>query len=397
MDASPGLVGGRMSRRDKAPEDVLRSVGLGSEPSTNGHGPQTFTAAELLSMVLPPVRWAVPDILPEGVTFLAGKPKLGKSWMALGLCAAVASGGVALGTKPVEKGEALYLALEDNRRRLQKRVRKAILQDEGAPKELHICTEWPRTGEGGVETLDAWLGEHRDCRLVVVDTLARFKRRTTGRRSQYDEDRDSVDPLGPVAAEHRVAILLVHHLREMESDDPLDMISGSAGLTGGADNALVLKRQRGRADAFLHVDGRDIEEPTELALRWDANVASWCIVGDAEEYRTTQARAEIVRVLQDADGPLGPKDVAELLDKKTNAVKYLMWRMSKDGELNSDSKGRYTANFANRTNHQPDDSVSKVSEVSGRGEKGAEGRDRTDDPLAHRGTDKARFFTGGDS
>ena len=85
----------------------------------------------------------------------------------------------------------------------------------------------------------------------------------------------------PVAAEHGVAIVLVHHLREMESSDPLEMIHGSAGLTGGVDGALVLKRQRGEADAYLHVDGRDIERPAELAMKFDTEAATWEIVGDA--------------------------------------------------------------------------------------------------------------------
>ena len=49
----------------------------------------------------------------------------------------------------------------------------------------------------------------------------------------------------------------------------MDTISGSAGPPGGADGTLVLKRERGKADAYLHVDGRDVEEPVELALRWD--------------------------------------------------------------------------------------------------------------------------------
>jgi RecA-family ATPase len=92
------------------------------------------------------------------------------------------------------------------------------------------------------------LGAYPDIRLVVIDTLARFKPRASGRRSAYDEDRDTVDPLVPVAAEHRVAILLVHHLREMESDDPLDMIHGSAGLTGGLTGLWF---SRGSGDALM--------------------------------------------------------------------------------------------------------------------------------------------------
>src|SRR5918997_2154354 len=102
-----------------------------------------FTAAELMAGELPPVKWVVPDILPEGVTFLAGRPKLGKSWMVLGLGVAVATGGVALGTKRVERGEVLYLALEDNERRIHNRLNK-LLAGRPAPPNLHIPTEWPR-------------------------------------------------------------------------------------------------------------------------------------------------------------------------------------------------------------------------------------------------------------
>jgi RecA-family ATPase len=79
-----------------------------------------------------PTRWAVQGVLPEGVTLLAGKPKQGESWMALGLWEAIAAGGVAFGTRRVEKGETLYLALEGNERRMQKRIRK-VLDGRGCP------------------------------------------------------------------------------------------------------------------------------------------------------------------------------------------------------------------------------------------------------------------------
>jgi len=253
---------------------------------------------------------------------------------------AVATGGVALGTKPVRRGEVLYLALEDNRRRLQKRL-GLLLTDGLAPEGLHLNLDWPRADEGGIGALNAWLGEHPDCRLVVIDTLARFKPRATGRRTQYDEDREAVDPLGPVAAEHGVGILLVHHLRETESDDPLDMITGSVGLTGGVDGALVLKRKRGRADAFLHVDGRDIESPTELALKFDPDAATWAIAGDAEEYRVSEARLKIRRVLEHADEPLGPKEIAELVEAKHGATRELLSQMVKDGQVKNLGRGAY--------------------------------------------------------
>jgi hypothetical protein len=299
-----------------------------------------FTAANLMEEELPPVKWIVPDILPEGVMFLAGKPKMGKSWMGLGLSIAVATGGVALGIKPVEQGEVLYLALEDNRRRIQNRLNK-LLAGRPAPANLHMATEWPRLDEGGAELLNDWVAINPNTRLVIGDTMARLKPRANGRRTQYDEDRDAVDPLIPVAADHGVAILLVHHLREAESDDPLDMIHGSAGLTGGVDGALVLKRKRGDADAYLTVEGRDIENPTELALKFDPAAATWAVMGDAEEYRRSETRRKILEALEDADEPQGAKDVAEITDLPENTVRQRLYQMSKDGEVKMVARGRY--------------------------------------------------------
>lgn len=316
-----------------------------SGPSYSPLDEVTFTAAELMAFEFPEARWAVPGIIPEGVTLLAGKPKLGKSWASLGIGVAVATGGEAFGKVRVEQGEALYLALEDNRRRLQKRLQKLIVG--GAPPAgLHMAIGWPRVGEGGVEALHVWLEAHPDTRLVIIDTLARFKPLVSRRRSDYDQDREAVDPLIPVAAEHRVAIVLVHHLREMQSDDTLDMIHGSAGLTGGVDGALVLKRQRGEADGYLHVDGRDIEQPAQLAMKFDTETATWEIVGDAEEYRMSEGRRAISRLLKNADQPLSPKEIAEALREQGHkvsdgAVREMLSQMAKDGQVEHLGRGAY--------------------------------------------------------
>src|SRR5829696_2834797 len=313
--------------------------------------PETFTAADLMGLKLPEVRWAVPDIVPEGVTLLAGKPKLGKSWFTLGLGVATATGAVALGTKRVEQGECLYLALEDNRRRLRKRLDK-LLSGSPAPEGLHIALAWPRLNEGGAEALDEWLEVHPDARLVVVDTLKKVRARASGNRNVYDVDYEALEPLLPLAAEYGVAIVVVHHLRKTGAADPLDEISGSTGLSGGVDGALILKRDRGRADAYLHVTGRDIEEDAEYALRWDHTLAAWSLVGDADEYRQSEERRVIIELLQ-SSGPLAPKDVAEALDKNASTTRVLLRKMLADGQVVVE-EGRYDAvNTVNGVNATP--------------------------------------------
>ncbi len=304
--------------------------------------PEIFTAADLMALELPPVRWAVPGIVPEGVTLLAGKPKLGKSWLTLGLGVAIANGGVALSTRRVEQGECLYLALEDNRRRLQKRLDK-LLAGASAPKDLHIALEWQRLDEGGAEALDEWLEAHSYTRFVAVDTLKKIRSCASSNRNIYDVDYEALEPLVPLADKHNVAIVVVHHTRKLAASDPLDEISGSTGLSGGVDNALILKRDRGRADAYLHVMGRDIEEEQELALNWEPNTANWCIVGEADDYRLGEERAAIVRLLKSTGVPLSPKDIAEALDKSSGATRELLTQMAKSGDIQNISFGKYAA------------------------------------------------------
>jgi hypothetical protein len=323
---------------DKAFAENYRGLGLHVVHNT---GPKTFSAADLLAKELPAVKWAIPGIVPEGVTILAGKPKLGKSWLALDMCIAVAAGGYAFGTKRVEQGSALYLGLEDNERRIRRRLQKRLVGSE-CPPALDYATEWPQVDEGGVEWLKEWLESHPDARLIVADTLKKIRPRTAGNRSIYDVDYEALEPLIPLAGEYGIAIVCVHHTRKLAAADPLDEISGSTGLSGGADGVLILKRERGRADAFLHVTGREIEEEQELALRWDQNLASWSLAGDADEYRQSEERRKIIELLERTGVPMGPKDIAEVLDKNRSTVRVMLLNMKQDGQVIAASEGGYT-------------------------------------------------------
>lgn len=291
--------------------------------------PATFTAADLMALQLPPVKWVVPDLLPEGVALLAAKPKMGKSWLALGLAVAIAHGGVALGSRRVEQGEVLYMALEDNQRRLQKRL-TALLTD-GAPGALHMTTDWPQIDDGGDEALEEWLQNHPKARLIVVDILKKVRPRASANRSVYEADYEALEALQRLAGEYGVAIVVIHHLRKMSASDPLDELSGSTGLTGGADSILVMKRDRGRADAYLTVTGREIEEEAELALKWDANLVSWTLAGDADEYRRSEEQGAILRTLRETGEPMTPKEVAEALDRNASTTRTLLRKMATSG------------------------------------------------------------------
>jgi hypothetical protein len=113
--------------------------------------------------------------------------------------------------------------------------------------------------------------EHPQARLIVVDTLKRVRPVEHLKERIYNTDYDAVGPLGDLARKYGVAVVVIHHTRKMYSPDPLDLVSGSLGLTGAADGVLVLKRARGEADATLHATGRDYEDK-EIALKFDKEI-----------------------------------------------------------------------------------------------------------------------------
>jgi len=303
--------------------------------------PQTFTGNELREKEFPPVSWAIPDILPAGVALFGGREKMGKSWLAFSLCIAVATGGYALGKMPVERGQSLYLSLEDPERRLYKRIRRLAGEDADLGG-FHYATEWPTADQGGVEDLATWLEAHRECRLVVVDTHKRIRPRTRAKGNPYEDDYDALQPFVPLASKHNTAILVLHHLNQQsEPHDPFDAFSGTSGLTAATEQIWLLTRKRGDADAYLMIDGKDIEEPQELALGWDAQTCSWTAQGDAQTHRLNKERREIVEVMTLWDEPMGPKGVAQALDKDYNQTRQLMYKMAGDGQLTQEGYGKY--------------------------------------------------------
>lgn len=310
---------------------------------------KTFTACELLAREFSEPKEIIPSILYEGSNLLSAPPKAGKTFFSLGLALTVASGGRALGKIEVEQGDVLGLFLEDGDRRLQRRLR-TMLNGDSSPERLTLATEWPRVDEGGIEGIREWIAKAKKPLFVVCDTLKRIRPREYGSRRLYDLDYDSVSGLTDLAHEVGIAILIVHHTRKMQSNDHLEMASGSLGLTGAVDAVLSLKRARGEPDACLSISGRDCED-TELALKWDGQLVQWNVLGNAAEYNKSKARREITNLLKESDKALTPKEVARLLPKEYSATKKLMWTMAEDGDLKV-ANGRYSlpSNSGNQGN-----------------------------------------------
>jgi len=305
----------------------------------NQNSPQAaaIDAETLLGMEFAPVDYVVEGYIAEGLTILAGRPKLGKSWMALGFCIAVATGGQTLGVD-CEEGDVLYLALEDNRRRLKDRLNVVLSPAQVRPNmaRLSLKTESKKIGAGLIEEMEEWRSKASNPKLIVIDTLSMVRPPKKSNQDSYAADYDAISPLQKYAGEHRLAVIVVHHVRKAEAEDPLEAVSGTNGLTGAADTIMVLNRATDGPK--LYCRGRDIEE-IEKALRFDKG--TWEVLGNAEDVKRSEQRQKVLEVLTDADRALTPDDIAKLAGTKVNNVNQQLRALIKAGSVEKVGYGQY--------------------------------------------------------
>jgi len=281
--------------------------------------------ATLFQQVFAEPEWLIPGVIPQGLTLLAGKPKIGKSWWALQIANDLS-----------EKGtDVLYMGLEDPLRRLQERLALVRGNREGNG-HLTVCGQgvFPRLDAEGLKYLREWITRCPTCKLIIIDTLAKIKPRARAGGNAYEDDTQCMSALKMIADEFKIGIVVVLHLRKFEDpDDPFANISGTNALGGCADTMLVLLRSRQSDQATLHITGRDVEVPA-MDMFWNPETCRWTAELPAREEKSDVGKA-ILKVLLEANRPLKMKEITEYPDigYKESTIKGRLVRMVRTGIL----------------------------------------------------------------
>lgn len=232
---------------------------------------QAISMTELYDTVFPPKIPIVDGLIYAGTYLFAGAPKVGKSFFMAQLGYHV-SMGLSLWNYPVRKGTVLYLALEDDYARLQKRLSRMFGMESSG--NFFFATKSKTLNEGLEQQLNQFVKAHADARLIIIDTLQKV-REVGGDKFSYASDYEIVTKLKEFSDSHGICLLVVHHTRKMESSDSFDMISGTNGLLGAADGAFVMQKEK-RTDnkAVLEVAGRD-QQDQRMLLDFDREQCVW--------------------------------------------------------------------------------------------------------------------------
>lgn len=216
----------------------------------------------------PPI---IDGLLYRGTYLFAGSPKIGKSFLMAQLAYHVSTGTNLWGFD-VRQGKVLYLALEDNYPRLQKRLYRMFGTAEN--ENLFFSVSAHQLGNGLDEQLDGFLQKHPDTSLVIIDTLQKV-REVGGENYSYANDYQIITKLKSFTDNHNICMLVVHHTRKQTADDKFDMISGTNGLLGAADGGFVLsKDKRTSNNATLEVSGRD-QQDQRVYLKKNTETLVW--------------------------------------------------------------------------------------------------------------------------
>lgn len=288
--------------------------------------PKMFGADWLMQQEFPPLQYVVPGIIPEGMSLLVAAPKIGKSWMVLGLGITLSQGGDAFGVLPVGSPRpVLYLALEDGHRRLQSRIHSM-----GAGRldaRLQFVTE---VQPGQVlrtisDYINAFAGSDP---VVILDTLGKVMP-PAGNSNAYAHDYKVLSELKATCdAVPGSSLLIVHHTRKSDAGDFLDAVSGTQGIAGAADSVLVLRRERLEKRAILNVTSRDAAEGEYALTMSESGV--WTL--DGESLEQAQNNARIVKANKSVGEPM--LELIETVNRFPEGIKAGALRQLLPGQPN---------------------------------------------------------------
>ncbi len=240
--------------KTQAKKERLRLLGSQLTQQSSKNFLPTVNLEELFDEVYRDKPAIVENLIYPGTYILAGAPKVGKSFFVAQLAYHIATG-QKLWDYEVKQSTVLYLALEDDHRRLQKRMCRMFGVDGTA--NLHFAITSKKLGEGLEDQLEEFINLHPDTRIIIIDTLQKIRQGGNDTYS-YANDYECVGNLKKFADQKEICLLIVHHTRKQQASDKFDMISGTTGILGCADGAFILqKEKRTDSTATLDIVGRD--------------------------------------------------------------------------------------------------------------------------------------------
>ena len=298
---------------------------------------------------LPDIKWVIEDLIPEGLTILAARPKMGKSFLALYLAACVAKERRVWDKYRTNKSNVLYLAYEDSIQSIKYRQTKMFsslnINSDEYPKNFHICTDYQRLEK---EKLDSHFHELSDqgMQFVIIDTMASGVVYNIGGQSMYFKEYELISALKNSSSKSGINVMLIHHTKKGVPTDSIEAVLGTTGITGAVDTIWVMGKEG--TQVYLDTAGKNVSSE-RLALTFDKKRFLWNLVGSVDPviHRLTIERSEILGILKDNENPMKTGEIAIKVNKSVSATSELLGKLNKETLVEKTGYGYWKAADSN--------------------------------------------------
>ena len=241
-----------------------------------------YSVPDLTEEERTPPEFIIEGILPCGMSFLSGAPKIRKSFLALQLAISAATGTDFFGRK-TRQCDVVYLDLEGSKSRISTRTARMSIP---IPRNVYIANSvTEKLSDGLVDKLRDLHRQRPAIRLVIIDTYSHARGNYRGGSANaYDQDVAFLEPIQRMALDENIAILFIHHDKKGAGlmSDSFERLSGTMGISGSADCVMNLVAEGKRFDgkSTLEVNPRDAIG-CELKLSFDNLCGEWQQVIDS--------------------------------------------------------------------------------------------------------------------
>jgi hypothetical protein len=326
----------------------------------------------------PDMNWYVKGYIPEkSIVMWAGKRASFKSWSAMQLAIALASGKALFNKFETSKVSVLYIDEENGIETLKERISK-IKRGMGITEDLdnlgYVSFEGIK-----IERIEwknmvkDFLSKHTPC-VIIVDS---FRRIISAEENDATEvNKVFTECFRPIAQEFDATWILIHHLRKgvsgRASDDIMDELRGSSELTNYADVVLIFERPQKTQTRFIFRQAKcrraKEQPPYMIEMKWaeDNSSLEFETIGTAEEILDSIdvcSKRIMIWLEENNTIEFQTKDIKDTMKKEgfsTATTNRSLGVLVSQGKLLRPTRGHYLRNVVSENQSYQDTKEGKI-------------------------------------
>jgi len=358
LDAWAKIKAGKGTKEDfKVVEDtiymavnVLAGLRKSTQDFSDFKDPEN--SLDLRDREVPQIPDRIDDLAPAvGAVLFAGKPKAGKSLIAMDIATSVATGAPFMGKRTLSAG-VVCMMFEDTAASIKKRMDQTKLMQKLTPWASKL--EWfygpdrlppleADASKGLLALIDEMVKRDPNRKVFIIDTLQRAQSGVGDTRANlYKADVHLMGTIHSFALARGILIIALHHVKKGKVEDDVDSYSGSLGNIGSFDGGWVLDVDRKANTGQIRTQMRGAPS-LEIDISREEGGMVWSPVEGNAEDGSASCDTKLLHILIAANCCLSPADLAARSAMPYNTCAGVARRMLSKNLITQPHRGVYAA------------------------------------------------------